>query len=499
MLTLSSKEKAEYKKHVLQKAANKESLLFKLFIALNEKNIGDKKIAEKLGIKNAAQFSTLKKKLHTDITDVLVSLYKKQNQVASIIKEQIKINILLDRKLYEDAYKLIVWQLKNAEEQQDLVAILDLQKKKYQYLELNEDKNHISSIVAQQEEIKKAFTQLYHFEQIQLLFYKATQLKNITNLRTAEKEIEEAIQLKEEILGIKDKTIPAITQLYQNTALAICSYLSGEYKECEIYCNRVLGLWKIHKHVTPHYSQLFKEGASVIFYLDFIDLQTEKVISHFRFFKDFLPLVKNEKDKSQIQILFFNTEIKIFHKQTRYRELKEYLQLHGKSIQLLAGQFASPKENMVILASMAISYFVLEQYAKADELLYEIKKINRLAQKDDIFYFTLVFHLLIIFKREEWVHLYSMCEAGYQSLYSRKKIRPFEKELMLFLKNLQLIHSKENIQISLDKLLTRLEVYKNDPVKKLYFLYFNYYAWLQSLKMGIRYTDYLQQQNDKII
>lgn len=497
MHTLTTKEKAAYKKHLLQKTANRDSLLYKLFSALeNEKNGIDKTLVGKLGIKSPAQFSTLKKTLYADITGMLVCFYKKQNQADSSFHEEMKIEFLLSRKLFEQAYKFIVTEIKNAEKRQDLVALLHLHKMKYRYLELNENKYNTRSIALQQEEIKNVLTQVFHFEQIQLLFQKAIQLKNITNVRTAEKEIAEAIQLKDEILKIKYTAGPAIIQLYQNTALAICTYLSGEYTLCEHFCNQVISLWKQHKNLTCYYAQLFKEGASVVFYNDFMNPQIENVISHFNFFKEYLQFIKNENEKGQVQLLFYNTEIKIFHKQTQYGELHKYLQVHEKNIRLQAGQYGSPKENMIILASLAISYFVLEQYAKADELLYEIKEINRLAQKDDIFYFTLVFHLLVIFKREEWVRLYSMCEAGYQSLYSRKKIRPFEKELMLFLKNLQIIHKKEYIKKSLGKLLTRLELYKNDPVKKRYFLYFNYYAWLQSLKMGIRYTDFLQQQKD---
>ena len=46
----------------------------------------------------------------------------------------------------------------------------------------------------------------------------------------------------------------------------------------------MISLWKQHKNLTCYYAQLFKEGASVVFYNDFMNPQIENVISHFNFF-----------------------------------------------------------------------------------------------------------------------------------------------------------------------------------------------------------------------
>ena len=84
--------------------------------------------------------------------------------------------------------------------------------------------------------------------------------------------------------------------------------------------------------------------------------------------------------------------------------------------------------------------------------------------------------------------------ANYFKLYNKKKLQPFEKDLMLFLKHLSNEPSeKEQLKI-IKSFIVRLEDYRNDPVKDLYFLYFNYYGWLESKIQKIRYTEYMYRQ-----
>jgi hypothetical protein len=126
-------------------------------------------------------------------------------------------------------------------------------------------------------------------------------------------------------------------------------------------------------------------------------------------------------------------------------------------------------------------------------LLSLIKEKNQHINREDILYFSLLFYILILYERKEWGRLDSTIEASYHFLYARKKLRIFERELMLFFKRLS-SSRKANPNALIKNFLAHLDNYKNDPDKNLYFLYFNYYGWLESKLLNLRYMDYIRQQ-----
>lgn len=151
------------------------------------------------------------------------------------------------------------------------------------------------------------------------------------------------------------------------------------------------------------------------------------------------------------------------------------------------------------MCSVCIPYFILEQWEKAEKLLARIKEQNHQVNREDILYFSLLFNLLILFEQKEFYRLDSALEAAYHFLYSRKKLRPFERQLMLFLKHLSTAITKKNAKELIKQFLTQLDEYRDDPNTNLYFLYFNYYGWLESKIMGISYRDYVNQKVNKYV
>jgi len=147
-----------------------------------------------------------------------------------------------------------------------------------------------------------------------------------------------------------------------------------------------------------------------------------------------------------------------------------------------------------IKGSVCISYFVMEQWDDAETLLSVIKEQNQHINREDILYFSLLFFLVILYEKKEWERLDSALKSAYHFLYARKKLRPFERELMLFLGHLSAAESKRSTNELINNFLQRLNHYRNDPDKNLYFLYFNYYGWLESKLMNLRYMDYLKEQ-----
>ena len=99
-----------------------------------------------------------------------------------------------------------------------------------------------------------------------------------------------------------------------------------------------------------------------------------------------------------------------------------------------------------------------------------------------------------MYELKDWYRLYLNIDAAYQQLNKLKTRRPFEKELMLFLKKFSIQNNPATYPKVVLDFLEKMEAYTHDAVKKQYFLYFNYYFWLQSKTEGISYMDFMKKK-----
>jgi hypothetical protein len=202
---------------------------------------------------------------------------------------------------------------------------------------------------------------------------------------------------------------------------------------------------------------------------------------------------KDARFRKRWAVLFFHNTLKIAHKKADYDAVAALIDKEARGVLGYLAEAVPPLESLAVATSIVISLFVLDRFDEAEELLLVLKERNRSLARDDIFYFTLIFHLVILFELKEWRRLASASEAAYQALYKRKQLRPFEKELMGFLKSLPARRSPEQFAALVRTFLPRLERYSADPEQRIYLLFFNYYDWLQSKLAGLSYRDYKQQ------
>src|SRR5690606_25148657 len=123
------------------------------------------------------------------------------------------------------------------------------------------------------------------------------------------------------------------------------------------------------------------------------------------------------------------------------------------------------------------------------------KEQNRTIDREDILFFSLVFHLLILHEKKDWYRLDSAIDAAYHFLYARKRLRVFEKELCLFLKRTITTRNQDQLRLLCQKFLLRLRDIIEKKKMPLYSAYFNFTGWLESKAQGLRYMDYVINQS----
>jgi hypothetical protein len=492
--SLESFEKAYYKKMAKRYAENNRALHLQLFELIEKSQVNDEKLyVRKMGIKSLAHFSGIKNHLWNDILSAIV--YQRRNdplaQLQFVIMEA---EMLLSKNLISSAGKLldIAWQTTAKYEQYNIqTRLIHLKYKLLSYSDYKHYKSESTRLLALQQQVIK---RLQWEQQLQMIRRELIGMKQFTYLRISESQLARIAEIETELSFISvDDDCPLLQLLYLfNTCAA--AHLSYHFERCLKYTELLTTLWQKHTHQIQHSPTLFLSCADYCFYNAFALKRVTVAEQYLEVYGNLAQKYLDKKDLEQWQIITFNTQLKIYHKNAQYEQVFQLLESDAERILEQVTRVLPPVSAISIISSICISWFVLEEYDKAEDLLIDINNLNHQVQREDILYFTSIFYLLILFEKKNNLQLNQAISTSYFKLYNKKKLQPFERELMLFLKHLSNEHSGSGKIKIIQNFLIQLKTYKNDPVKDLYFLYFNYFGWLESKIQRIPYTEYMQQQ-----
>ena len=478
------------KRHANQNAA----LHLKLFKLIDEGGVrDDNELCEMLEIENRIHFSGLKTYLHKDILDTLI-FQKRNNSIDTrlyFILDQIR--ALHEKNLLSLAQKLCrkgITLAKHYEKYHFLILMLHLENRVLEYKKLQTVQIYQRGCLRT---CRRLLSRNKHLRKTGFYMKKHEGLPTGRGYRLQEEELVEISKIKTLLNKVKpSKNAQPLMFLFYLNTLALCQYMLHENGSCTYTCKEIYNLWNASPHLINEYAFLFLNSVNTTCYNDFLCTDIQQVQRNIAAYGQMVKAhLTNETYRKHFEVINFNTELKVYLKTAQFDEVKKLIDQKSAIIFSYSAQILPPADRLSILSSVCIGYFVLQQWDDAERLLLLIKELNRNINRQDILYFSLLFYLAILYEQEEWYRLDSALEAGYHFLYARKKLRPFERELMLFLGHLSTERSKNNPNKLIKYFLKRLDKYKDDPDKNLYFLYFNYYGWLESKIMKLRYMDYI--------
>jgi hypothetical protein len=492
--SLESFEKAYYKKMAKRYAENNRALHLQLFELMEKSQVNDEKFyLRKMGIKSLAHFSGIKNHLWNDILSAIV--YHRRNDPLSQLQFVImEAEMLLSKNLIASAGKLldIAWRTTEKYELYSIqTRLIHLKYKLLSYSDYKHYKSESTRLLALQQQVIK---RLQCEQQLQMIRRELIGIKQFTYLRISESQLARILEIETELSSIAiEDDCPLLQLLYLFNKCA-AAHLSYHFEKCLEYTEQLTALWQKHIHQIPHSPTLFLGCADYSFYNAFAFKRVTVAEQYLEVYGNLSQKYLDKKDLEQWQIIAFNTQLKIYHKNAQYNQVLQLLESDSEIVLEQVTRVLPPVSAISIISSICISWFVLEQYDKAESLLIDINNLNHQVQREDILYFTSIFYLLILFEKKSYLQLNQAISTSYFRLYNQKKLQPFERELMLFLKHLSNEYSGSGKIKIIQDFLDQLKTYRNDPVKDLYFLYFNYFGWLESKIQRIRYTEYMQQQ-----
>lgn len=445
-----------------------------------------------LRIKSSAQFSNLKQHLIGEVLDTLVGASRQQSPQRQLYFGLMQLQLLTERGLNGLARRLCKRLLAAAEDAGQYNTIVELLHYRSKLIEqrtlrqYRAEFDEISVLMERGVAYQQTAQQILWQTQRLLVLRASDQLLVSEDYRLTTQHIMEDLSA----LDISAKVTPHL-RFCQLTALAIGHHMMQQLDDCTTMCEEGMMLLERRPEIIQAREESFLSFCNIAFYNEFATSRISHVIDWLRRFDH---LLKGRQMSSHFQrrwnIIRFNTALKIAHKTADYDSVARIIDNESAAIMNEVALVISPAESLSIWTSVAISLFVLERFSEAEALMQEIKEKNRSLERQDVFYFTLVFHLLILYELKEWFRLDAATAAAYHVLYNHKKLRPFEKELMSFLKALPVRRGRGDNVAFIKAFVERLEVYRTDPVQRLYFLYFNYSDWLQSKLAGISYREY---------
>lgn len=453
-------------------------------------------LCESLNIGNRIHFSGIKSYLYKDVLDTLV-FHQRNNCVDTqlyFMQEQIK--SLQEKNLVHLAQKICKKAICLAEKFQKyhyLILLLHLQNRILEFKDYKQFNDTSRSIFSKLQHA--VFLQKIYSDN-RFLYEKARALTYRSWLPITAEELAGIGKVKAVLEALKptDDKQPLISLFYLNT-LVLCRYMFHETNLCTSTCYEIIELWKEHPHLINEYPLLFLNSLNTTSYNNFLCKNIRKAKEDMDAYTQLAKKnLKKEIYQQHFEIIHFNTILKIHLKSAEYSLLKQLLDDKLQFVFSCLPSVLSAPEQLSVKCSVCISYFVLEQLDDAEQMLAVIKEDNRSIKRDDVLYFCLLFNLVILYEQGKWERLDSDLKTAYHFLYAQKKLRPFERELMLFLGRISDAHS---IAIANRLIRTFLENKKRKPAnpdENLYLLYFNYYGWLESKLMKVRYMDYVKQR-----
>ena len=493
---LSSSEKSYYSKMAKRHANENSALHLKLFQLISQSKTHDEGVlCTKLKIENKIHFSSIKSYLHKDILETLVFL--KRNDLVDcqlyFMLEEVK--TLLEKRLLSLAQKICDKAINIATQYNKYHLIILLLHLQNQVIEHKNCKEYFTFYINHISKLEKAIHHQHLLYQNKILYEKLKMQKHCSCLPAT---AEEKCRINKEMQNLKSikpsGDHQALIFLYYLNSLALSEYMLNEHASCTSTCSRLYTIWKTSPHFIKEESALFLNSLKTTCYNGFMTSEHPIVMNKLRSYKQLAVYLKSEINRSHFEIIHFNIELKFYLKTGNLMQVKNMID--SKRVASLFSTSAdslSPIDELSVSCTICIAFFMLERWDESEALLNVIKDQNKKIRCEDVFYFSSLFLILILFEKKQWDRLYNAIESSYQLLYSHKKPRVFEREMLLFIKRLSSTNSARHSNQLIHKFLAHLKGYKTDADKNLFFLTFDYFGWLESKLLNLRYMDYIVQ------
>lgn len=486
-------ERAFYRK--TQLGAKAQPLHVRLFELLEQSvSCNQEEAMRCLCMQSASQFSNIKKHLLQSLLETLVYKGRTHDPQHALQQQYLFVEKLLQLKQTALAFRqsqLAVRQTLSAHQYVLAIQLLEQQQRLLHQQQSGPYPDQLQELEQQWETAMRAQRLLGG---IKLQFSRLLSISRESPIRYSTQQMEAVMNAAENLSGMAGQIADnPFLRSYWLAASIKAAFMRRDYAGAENWGQAFLSLLCQEGQLVSLTPYVFLETANTLFYNLFASRDVTAVVVSLAAFDGLARQQLRNEWLQKWQVIVLHTELKIAHKTANYPKVAAMLHPY-QQLTMRSPEMFGVSEQLNFICSLAISYFVLDDFAKADALMYEIRQMNATARREDILYFSSLFHLLILFEKKDWYQLDIQLQATYHALYAKKKLRSFEKEIVLFIRKLPGFRHPDELAAAAGNLLKRLEHFSTPGHRQVYFPYFNYPGWLQSKLAGISYREFCEQQ-----
>tara|TARA_R110002073_G_scaffold14554_1_gene59283 strand:- start:53831 stop:55378 length:1548 start_codon:yes stop_codon:yes gene_type:complete len=480
--SLSKSEKRQFKLYVGRLGVNSDSKFLNLFNFLDKANTYDEALILKSSIVKKQQLANVKAHLYKQIL-ISLKLSPSHQNVRSQIREQLDFaSILYHKGLYKQSLKILEKAKEFAitnEEKNLAYEVVELEKViESQYItrsisnradELSIQAKELSSLNVIASKLSNLSLQLYS------IILKTGYVKNEEEKIQIQKYFENRLpKFDIEKLGFREK-------LWLYKAHLWYSFLTQDFVNCYKYAMKWVELFYENPAMINSHPVFFLKGNTYLLESLFLIRRKD------RFEKTINSLEKIIKSDgfpvdNNIEALSFL-----------------YLNLHKLNLYFIDGNFDEGvtiipeiESQLKLYENRIDEHHVMTFYYKFasmyfgsgdnEKCIYYLDKIisnKSLSMREDLLCFSRILNLFAHYEAGYDYHIETLLKRTYKFLLKMNDLHEVQKEMIIFIKNLQNIYPHE-IKKAFKDLHVKLKTFEDDPYESRAFLYLDILSWLES-------------------
>ena len=487
---LSPKEKSEFLR--TEEGLASENLLN----LLSNPSLAKAEIAKKLDLSKKS-YKNACEKVYGELSRFLLSFKGSlENDIEYKLREsQLMAELLKEKGLITESLQKIEASIETATHFELFNHSIPLRRQYLKIASYRPDPTEHDKVMSFMQQITKEINLQKEYDSLQLIYYQLMTLRYKMAIRITPEEQEEVRQLYDKLREFDPAQFEgSIISIYYYQSCLLTAFMLGWTENIAAWNTKVLTGWQQTNYLIPIHQELFIHSVNLQAYTHFL---IKDVVAAKNYLDQYQALATDHLastfHKNWFDIISFQTNVKLLHKTFQYEKVDGYFSKKWTFINKLL-TVLSEAEKLDILISASITFFVLQQWEKAEEIIHEVKSTNQKVKRVDTLYFTFVFHCLILYEQKEWARLDSLINSEYHFLYSNKALRAFEKDMLLFLKKLPVTMFKAKAEENTKAFLKRLDAYRDNNLLRLHFATFDFYSWIESKIEGVPYTTFVKKK-----
>jgi hypothetical protein len=488
---MSKPEKRYFKVFSSRHVIGDENNYQRLFDAIDKQDVYDEsKIMGKFaGEAFIKRFSIAKSRLYQSILKSMDAYYSNSSVEAQLKRQIHSVEILYQKSLYDQAFKLLRSARKVAEKYQKITTLIEIGRWEKRLIEKDNyegiGKRDLKRIQSEDENLVQKLSIHHNLWNIKSKVFHNLYVKGKAR---SNKDLDKFKRIVDKVvLKNTEESMLAENQYLLNHLYSAYFYGVGNLKKCYPYLQANLNL--IEK--SPH---LFQEEPSiymgVLTNAIHVSSKIDKVDEGFMLLEKLrsLPKLLDEKNSEHLEMQIFaistSTELALHAHSGRFEEGLELIPKIEEGLLKYADDLSSVRKAGFFF-NIAVLCFGADKLHEALKWINELLNNIEIDTTQDLHCMAQIFNLVIHLELGNKSLLPYTLRSTQRYLETRNKVYRFESLFLQFINALLKKRREESDAELYQHLFTDLDELKQDPFERVVFEYFDFHAWAQSKIEGV--------------